>query len=121
MKNKVKLLKLFESPTKGTLLSATFTTAFAALLATGLYVNDNYSNPITIISKYYFSIRGFAFGIVIPIFVGVMTAGLVLVSKRVNYILTGRKVLKNLALSMLAVAYIPVTFVGAMVILYLGA
>ena len=111
---------IFKSSIKGTFLSATFTTAFAALLATALYVNDNYSNPVTIISKYYFSIRGFAFGIVIPVFVGVMTAGLVLVSKKVNHILAERKALKYLALSMLAIGYILLTFIGALVILYLG-
>lgn len=111
---------IFKSSIKGTFLSATFTTAFAALLATALYVNDNYSNPVTIISQYYLSVRGFAFGIVIPVFVGVITSGLVLVSKRINYIFTGRKALKILALLMVAFSYIPITFIGALIILYLG-
>ena len=112
---------IFKSSVKGTFLSSTLTIALAALLATALYINDNYSNPLTIISKYYFSLRGFAFGILIPIFVGAMTAVLVLVSKKINSQLAKKHPLKFLSLVMVAIFYVPISFVGALVILYLGA
>jgi len=114
-------MNIFKSSVKGTFIGSTLTTALATLLATALYINDNYSSPFTVFSKYYFSLRGFAFGIVVPVFVGVMTAGLVLVSKKASYVLADRKALKYLTLSILAFTYIPITFVGALVILYLGA
>jgi hypothetical protein len=116
----MRLKEFFLSPVKGTFLSASLATALGAFLATALYINDNYSNPLTIFSKYYLSIRGFAFGVMIPVFVGVMTAGLVLVSKRINYILADRKALKYIALPILAIAYIFITFIGALIILYFG-
>lgn len=115
------IANIFKSSVKGTFLSATLTTAVAALLATVLYINDNYSNPFTIISKYYFSIRGFAFGIVVPVFVGSMTAGLIVVSKKVNSKIVKLRPLKLTILIMLGIAYFPLTFCGALVILYLGA
>jgi hypothetical protein len=91
-----------------------------AFLATALYVNDNYSNPLTILSKYYLNLKGFALGIVVPLFVGATTSGLVLVSKKVNYILAERNFLKFLTLSMLVTFYILVVFIGALVILFFG-
>jgi hypothetical protein len=111
---------IFKSPVKGTFLSATLTATFGAFLATALYVNDNYSNPITILSKYYLSIKGLAFGIIVPVFVGATTAGLITVSKRVNHLLAGRNTLKFLTLSMLVIFYFFITFVGALALLYLG-
>jgi hypothetical protein len=113
-------INTFKSSVKGTFIGATSTTALATLLATALYINDNYSSPFAIFSKYYFSLRGFAFGIVVPVFVGAMTTALVLLLKYVRLRLTSRRVAKIICIFLIIFAYFSTTFLGSIVIIYLG-
>lgn len=111
---------IFKSSVKGTFIGATLTTALGALLATSLYVNDNYSNPLSILSKYYLSLRGFTFGAVVPIYVGLVTAGLLLISKKIIFNFNSYFVLRCLTAMLVAIVYIAVIFLGSILILYFG-
>jgi hypothetical protein len=120
MEHKLNLNNIFKSSVKGTFVSATSTTFLGALLATSLYVNESYSNPISILRGYYLSLDGLVLGIVVPFYVGLVTAGLVLVFTRVSKRFNSNNSFRNLAFLLLVIAYIPITFIGAMAILYLG-
>jgi hypothetical protein len=121
MEFKLKLNNVFKSSVKGTFVSATSTTFLAALLATSLYVNDNHSNPLAVLSGYYLSLRGISLGVLVPVYVGIVTAGIVLISTRITSKLKSSLALKNLSLLFLVIAYVPVIFSGSLVILYFGS
>jgi hypothetical protein len=114
------LLNAFKSSVKGTFIGATSTTALGALLATSLYVNDNYSNPLTILSKYYLSLRGFTFGVLVPIYVGLATAFLVFISKGITNKFNANMITTCFIRALLVISYVPAVFFGSLFILYLG-
>ena len=120
MKLNLNLVNIFKSPIKGTFVSATLTTFFAALLAVALYVNDNYSDSFRITSKFYSSVRGFTFGVVVPLYVGLVTAGFVFISKKIMNKFKKTLILRNLALTLMALFYLPLTFLGALLLIYFG-
>lgn len=119
MKKNISISNIFKSCLKGTFLGATLTTTLGAFLATALYINDNYSNPLAILSKYYLSIKGLVFGILVPVFVGFTTAGLVMVLKKISSRFASNSSLKAIIAFLLLIAYISITFLGAIIILYL--
>ena len=120
MKAQVIAKNIFKSSVKGTFVSSTLLIVISALLATVFYLDDNYSNSFTLLNKYYLSSTGITLGLVIPVYVGAMTAILVLISKRVSERFNLNNSLRYVALLLLVITYILATFLGAITILYLG-
>jgi purine-cytosine permease-like protein len=121
MNSNAPALRIFKSSVKGTFFSATFLIALGALLATVFYLDDNYSNSFTLLNKYYLSSTGLTLGVLIPIYVGAMTTALVFISKRFSNRVNSNNSLRYIVLTLLVFAYIPITFLGAVTILYLGS
>jgi purine-cytosine permease-like protein len=113
--------EFFSSPVKGTFLSTTLLIAIGALLATVFYLDDNYSNSFTLLNKYYLSSTGITLGLVIPVYVGAVTALLVFMFKRVSDRFNLNNSLRYVALLSLVITYIFATFFGAITILYFGS
>jgi purine-cytosine permease-like protein len=121
MNSNAPALRIFKSSVKGTFFSATFLIALGALLATVFYLDDNYSNSFTLLNKYYLSSTGLTLGVLIPIYVGAMTAALVFISKRFSNRVNAINSLRYIGLALLVLAYILTTFLGTLVVLYLGS
>ena len=120
MKGQVIAKNIFKSSVKGTFVSSTLLIVISGLLATVFYLDNNYSNSFTLLNKYYLSSTGLTLGVLIPIYVGAMTAALVFISKRFSNRINAINSLKYLGFAILFVAYIPLTFIGVLTILYLG-
>ena len=120
MKPQSPLVNIWKYPVKGTFLSATLLTAISALLATVFYIDNNYSKSFTLLKKYYLSSTGITLGVLIPIYVGALTATLVSISKRIINRVNLNNPLRYIVLTLLIFAYILVTFLGALTILYFG-
>jgi hypothetical protein len=121
MNSNAPALHIFKSSVKGTFISSTLLIAIGALLTTILYLDDNYSNSFTLLNKYYLSSTGITLGLVIPVYVGAMTAALVLISKRFSNRVNSNNSLRYIGLTFLFFTYIPITLLGAITILYLGS
>jgi hypothetical protein len=115
------VLRIFKSSVKGTFISATFIIALGALLATVLYLDDNYSNSFTLLNKYYLSSTGLTLGVLIPVYVGAITAALVFIAKRFSNRVNSINSLRYIGLALLVITYFLTTFLGAITILYLGS
>jgi len=112
---------IFKSSVKGTFVSSTLLIVISALLATVFYLDDNYSNSFTLLNKYYLSSTGITLGLVIPVYVGAMTAALVFISKRFSNRVNAINSLRYIGLALLVISYILTTFLGALVVLYFGS
>jgi hypothetical protein len=112
---------IFNSSVKGTFVSSTLLIVISALLATVFYLDDNYSNSFTLLNKYYFSSTGLTLGVLIPVYVGAMTAALVFISKKFSNRLNSNNSLRYIGSTLLFFTYVPMTFLGAITILYLSS
>ena len=121
MKPQSSLINIWKSPVKGTFLSATLLTAISAFLAIVFYIDNNYSKSFTLLKKYYLSLNGITLGVLIPIYVGAMTATLVSISKKLINRVSLNNSLRDIVLKLLVFAYILVIFLGIITILYLGS
>jgi hypothetical protein len=121
VKGQVIAKNIFKSSVKGTFVISTLLIAISALLATVFYLDDNYSNSFNLLNKYYLSSTGLTLGLVIPVYVGAMTAALVLILKRFSNRVNSNNSLRYIGLTLLFFIYIPMTFLGVITILYLGS
>ena len=104
---------------------ATFVCAFAINFMFWFWVNviwtgSNGSNLIERIVWSYSYPMGIATGFAAPLFIGLLTAGLVYSFKRVKSGLPSRRTLKFLALSGLAASYLPLSLLGLAGIMYVS-
>ena len=105
--------------------AVTFIWSFAINFAFWFWVNviwirpENISFFKSITSSYSYS-QGIATGIVAPIFVGLLTAGLVFSYPRIKSRLGSNRLLKAVTLSGLVAAYLPVSLLGLLGIMYVA-
>jgi hypothetical protein len=110
----------FTTLPRGIFVATTLSTAFFALMAIIYFLNENSYQNLISIYRFYLSKPGLALGLVVPIFIGAVTTIFINIYTKSKVNLQNRKWLKFLILVGLIFLYVPVTFVGAILILYFG-
>ncbi len=106
-------------------LVATFVWAFTLNFIFWFWVNviwmgsENRNLLSRVIWNYSYP-QGIATGLLVPIFIGLLTAGLVFAFKKVKSALATKKVLGVITLSGLVFSYIPLSFLGLAGIMYIS-
>ena len=113
------LTKILKNPIHGTLIGAFVVNFVIWFVVNVIWINPGYGNFFeNIISSYSYP-QGIATGVVVPIFMAGLTAGLVYLFVKIRSALADQKSLRAAAQTGLVLAYLPTSLFGLFGIMYL--
>jgi hypothetical protein len=113
------LIKMFKNPVLGTLIGAFVANFIFWFVVNVIWVNPGFGSFFeNVISSYSYP-QGIATGVVVPIFMAGLTAGLVYLFVKIRSALAEQKALRTAAQTGLVLAYLPTSLFGLFGIMYL--
>jgi hypothetical protein len=119
MKISAMLEKTYQSYFRGAFLSATAVAFVGAFIGFSFYVIETYDNYFNSILRFYLSRNGFQWGVLIPIYIGGLTATLGRGLKICSKSFSSKFLIRYFSYALSLSTYLLIAFIGSLIIIYL--